>query len=165
MVCQQTCVQYATDESTIVNNPTYCPGPDLTNGTRLNQLLKDFTDCTNWTTLATSNLDTCVLGSTNEGNCGYGSSTTQLCGHCSGSSPEDCCYACTSFSVRMKAKRRLTGCIQPTPMSRFVDIPYQFGLIALLHLVQALCLLLQEHCRMRMHRLALDSLVGSWQER
>ncbi|KAK4689655.1 hypothetical protein P7C73_g457, partial [Tremellales sp. Uapishka_1] len=99
MACQSTCLEYSADEYNIVNDTAVCPGPDLTNGNRSTQLVKDFTDCTNWTTLATNNTDTCVLGSTNEGNCGYGTSTSQLCGHCQGASPDDCCYDATAISA------------------------------------------------------------------
>jgi len=94
MVCQETCLQYSASETSIVNNTEYCPGPDTTNGNRSTQLVKDFTDCTNWTTLATKNSTTCVMGMTNEGNCGFGSSTTEVCSFCSNSSPDPCCYQC-----------------------------------------------------------------------
>lgn len=73
-------------------NQMYCPGGDNTGGTRQVQLLKDFSDCTNWATLATNNTETCVQGSANEDNCGYGSSTAQLCDFCRGDDPDDCCY-------------------------------------------------------------------------
>jgi hypothetical protein len=95
MVCQNTCLEYSASEHAIVNNSiaNYCPGPDLTNGAREAQLLKDFVDCTNWTTLATNSSDTCVSGESNgEGNCGFGSSAIQLCAHCRGSNPDPCCY-------------------------------------------------------------------------
>ena len=92
MVCQQTCLDYSANEYLLVNSTEYCPGPDLTNGNRSFQLNKDYVDCTNWTTLATNDTSTCVMGDSNEDNCGFGSSTDQLCGHCSGSQPDDCCY-------------------------------------------------------------------------
>jgi hypothetical protein len=103
MVCQSTCLDFAASENQIVNNTVgnFCPGPDLTNGGRAEQLEKDFVDCTNWTTLATNNSETCVSGADNgENNCGYGSSTVQLCGHCSGDEPDECCYSCESCSTK-----------------------------------------------------------------
>ena len=96
MVCQSTCLDFAASENEIVNNTVgnYCPGPDLTDGGRAATLEKDFVDCTNWTTLATNNSETCVSGYDNgEGNCGFGSSTVQLCSYCGG---DECCYACKS---------------------------------------------------------------------
>lgn len=92
MVCQSTCRDYAASEQALVNSTMYCPGGDRTNGTREAQLTKDFTDCTDWTTLTTNSTETCVSGESNEPNCGFGSSTEQLCRHCSGSQPDDCCY-------------------------------------------------------------------------
>jgi hypothetical protein len=92
MVCQETCYEYSRDEQAIAANTTIC-GADNTGGSRQVQLLKDFGDCTDWTTLTTNNSATCVLGSTNEGNCGYGGSTEQLCSFCAGDSPADCCYS------------------------------------------------------------------------
>ena len=83
----------------MVNNTVgnFCPGPDTTNGTRAETLQKDFVDCTDWTTLATNNSESCVSGEQNgEGNCGYGSSTVQLCSHCGGDEVDDCCYDCES---------------------------------------------------------------------
>ncbi|KAK1923324.1 hypothetical protein DB88DRAFT_346524 [Papiliotrema laurentii] len=92
MVCQQTCLQYSASEVAIVNSTAFCPGPDSTNGTREFQLNKDFTDCTDWKTLATNNSDSCVSGASNEGYCGFGTSTTEMCSFCSGANPDDCCY-------------------------------------------------------------------------
>ena len=94
MVCQNTCLEYSSSEYSIVNDTEYCPGPDMTNGNRSYQLVKDYTDCTNWTSLATNDTNSCVEGMINEGNCGYGASTAELCGFCSGSSPDPCCYQC-----------------------------------------------------------------------
>ena len=91
MICQSTCLEYSASERQIVNS-TFCPGPAPTDGTRESRLLKDYVDCTQWTTLATNNTETCVQGIENEGNCGYGTSTGQLCDHCRGNSPDDCCY-------------------------------------------------------------------------
>lgn len=99
MVCQTTCLDFAASENQVVNNTVgdFCPGPDTTNGNRTAQLTKDFTDCTDWTTLATNNSDSCVSGADNgENNCGFGSSTLQLCAHCSGNEPDECCYSCKS---------------------------------------------------------------------
>lgn len=95
MVCQSTCLQYSASERQIANNSTFCPGTAPTDGSREARLLKDYVDCTAWTTLATNNTETCVQGSQNEGNCGYGTSTGQLCDYCRGSSPDDCCYSGT----------------------------------------------------------------------
>jgi hypothetical protein len=110
MVCQSTCLDFAASENQIVNNTVgdFCPGPDTTNGNRTAQLTKDFTDCTDWTTLATNNSDSCVSGADNgENNCGYGSSTVQLCAHCSGNEPDECCYSCLSFPLfYVQQKRR-----------------------------------------------------------
>jgi len=94
MVCQNTCLEYSSSEYSLVNNTDYCPGPDMTNGNRNTNLVKDFTDCTNWTSLATKDLTSCVSGMSNEGRCGFGTATTELCTFCSGSSPDPCCYQC-----------------------------------------------------------------------
>ncbi|WVQ95432.1 hypothetical protein IAU59_002529 [Kwoniella sp. CBS 9459] len=96
MVCQSTCLQYSASENEIVASGTYCPGPDLTGGTRQATLLKDYVDCTNWTKLATNDTATCIRGEDNEPNCGYGSNTQQLCDFCRGDSPDDCCYQGTT---------------------------------------------------------------------
>jgi hypothetical protein len=107
MVCQSTCVDYATSEGQVVNNTygNFCPGADNTNGGRAATLRKDFVDCTDWTTLTTNNSESCVSGEDNgENNCGFGTSTVQLCGFCSGDSPDSCCYAC---------KSGLRGCAVP----------------------------------------------------
>ncbi|WWC64969.1 uncharacterized protein I303_107583 [Kwoniella dejecticola CBS 10117] len=93
MVCQQTCLQFSASETAIVNSTEYCPGTDLTAGTREATLTKDFVDCTNWTTYSTNDTATCVRGEDNEGNCGYGTSTAQLCEFCKGDTPDDCCYS------------------------------------------------------------------------
>ncbi|WRT70939.1 uncharacterized protein IL334_007938 [Kwoniella shivajii] len=92
MVCQSTCLEYSSSEYSIVNSSSFCPGSDLTQGRRDTQLVKDFTDCTNWTTLATNNTESCISGESNEGNCGFGSSTNQLCDYCNNDNPDDCCY-------------------------------------------------------------------------
>ncbi|WVR08805.1 hypothetical protein IAU60_005863 [Kwoniella sp. DSM 27419] len=100
MVCQSTCLQYSASENQIVGSGEYCPGPDLTGGTRQATLLKDYVDCTNWTRLATNDTATCIRGEDNEPNCGYAGNTQQLCGFCRGDSPDDCCYSSvTDFSV------------------------------------------------------------------
>ncbi|OCF45612.1 hypothetical protein I317_00514 [Kwoniella heveanensis CBS 569] len=96
MVCQSTCLQYSASENEIAASGTYCPGPDLTSGTRQATLLKDYVDCTNWTKLATNDTATCIRGEDNEPNCGYGGSTQQLCDFCRGDSPDDCCYEGTT---------------------------------------------------------------------
>lgn len=93
MVCQSTCLEYAASERALVANTTLCPTNDNST-TRQAWLLKDYTDCTDWFTLATNDTNTCVLGEDNEGNCGFASDTNSLCGYCSGSTPPDCCYAC-----------------------------------------------------------------------
>ena len=92
MVCQSTCLDYAASERALVNSSIFCPGADTTNGGREAQLVKDYTDCTDWTTLTTNSTDTCVSGDSNEPNCGFGSATSLLCTHCSGNNPDDCCY-------------------------------------------------------------------------
>nr|XP_019007710.1 uncharacterized protein I206_07344 [Kwoniella pini CBS 10737]OCF46491.1 hypothetical protein I206_07344 [Kwoniella pini CBS 10737] len=100
MVCQQTCLQFSASENSIVNSTEYCPGTDLTGGTRETTLNKDFVDCTNWTTYSTNNTETCIRGEDNESNCGYGTSISQLCGFCNNDSPDDCCYSgSTDMSV------------------------------------------------------------------
>nr|XP_019050962.1 hypothetical protein I302_01405 [Kwoniella bestiolae CBS 10118]OCF29892.1 hypothetical protein I302_01405 [Kwoniella bestiolae CBS 10118] len=100
MVCQSTCLQFSASEHSIVNSTTYCPGSDLTSGARDATLTKDYVDCTNWTTYATNNTDTCIRGEDNESNCGFGTSTNQLCDFCKGDTPDDCCYAgSTDMSV------------------------------------------------------------------
>lgn len=100
MVCQSTCLDFAASENQVVNNSiaNFCPASDNAFGNRTEQLTKDFTDCTDWTTLATNNSESCVSGDDNgENNCGFGSSTIQLCAHCSGDEPEACCYSCEFF--------------------------------------------------------------------
>ncbi|KAK6906489.1 hypothetical protein I203_100474 [Kwoniella mangroviensis CBS 8507] len=100
MVCQSTCLQFSASEHSIVNSTTYCPGTDLTSGSRDATLTKDYVDCTNWTTYATNSTDTCIRGEDNESNCGFGTSTGQLCEFCKGDTPDDCCYAgSTDMSV------------------------------------------------------------------
>lgn len=112
MVCQSTCLDFALSENQVINNTIapFCPGSDNTNGLRAETLNNDYVDCTNWTTLATNNSETCVSGEDNgEGNCGYGSSTVQLCAHCSGNEVDQCCYDCEFRSFVMPTVRLDVG--------------------------------------------------------
>ena len=118
MVCQSTCLAYSASERSIVNS-TYCPGPGPTDGSRQARLLKDYVDCTAWTTLATNNTETCVQGIENEGNCGFGTSTAQLCGYCRGDNPDSCCYQGMSFS---------NSCLVSANVERSTESAVQHGM-------------------------------------
>ncbi|KAK0518546.1 hypothetical protein OC834_005988 [Tilletia horrida] len=100
MVCQDTCVQYAKTEDVLIANPQICP-PDnqlsvFQNNTRYFNLNKDYTTCTNWTTLVSTDSSSCVEGITNEGNCGWGPNVNnQLCDYCDPTGNQtipSCCY-------------------------------------------------------------------------
>ena len=109
MVCQSTCLDFAASENQVVNNSitSFCPASDNAFGNRTEVLTKDFTDCTDWTTLATNSSDSCVSGDDNgENNCGFGSSTIQLCAHCSADEPDECCYSCESFFLCLEQSTR-----------------------------------------------------------
>ncbi|PWN31618.1 uncharacterized protein FA14DRAFT_91499 [Meira miltonrushii] len=106
MVCQNTCRQYAASEQAIVANPAICaPTSILTaqhNATRSQTLTKDFTQCTDWNSLATNNSNTCVEGSANEGNCGYGPYTSaQLCQACDPSGNNTISSCCTASNTNL----------------------------------------------------------------
>ncbi|PWN51172.1 hypothetical protein IE53DRAFT_61832 [Violaceomyces palustris] len=122
MVCQQTCIEYAETERDIVQNPRICEDDsDLTrwqNRTRYDTLEKDYMDCTDWTSLATTNVRSCVLGDQNEGNCGWGGFSNQLCEYCDPSgnrTVSSCCYnentdlsGCAEFGYPLAATIRPT---------------------------------------------------------
>ncbi|CEH19481.1 hypothetical protein CBOM_06802 [Ceraceosorus bombacis] len=101
MVCQDTCLTYSAAQSEIVQNPAICtPDANLTtarNTTRYNTLQRDYVTCTDWTSLVSTNNQTCVEGDANEGNCGFGPGiSNQLCAACDPSGNRTvpaCCYA------------------------------------------------------------------------
>lgn len=106
MVCQNTCTQYSASQQAIVANPGICaPTNILTaqhNATRSQTLTKDFTQCTNWTTLATNNTNTCIEGPANEGNCGYGPFVSaQLCQACDPSGNNTISSCCTASNTNL----------------------------------------------------------------
>ncbi|KAE8249992.1 hypothetical protein A4X13_0g4988, partial [Tilletia indica] len=106
MVCQDTCTQYAGTEDGLVSNPQICP-PDssltvLQNTTRYFNLNKDYVDCTNWTTLVSTNNATCVEGIMNEGNCGWGPNVNnQLCEYCDPSGNKTIPSCCTDSKTNL----------------------------------------------------------------
>lgn len=77
-------------------------------------LNRDFVQCTDWTTLTSTNNQTCVLGIENEGNCGFGPNVNyQLCQYCDTSGNKTvspCCFdaktdlnQCASFGYPQAA--------------------------------------------------------------
>ena len=78
MACQQTCLQFASSENNLIavrsaltfhfvsysNGETIgsvaCGATNLIGDLRQGNLTKDFTSCTDWTSLATNNSATCV---------------------------------------------------------------------------------------------------------
>jgi len=69
MACQSTCLMFAASENNLVNNQVACD-PIANYAPRAGNLTKDFAACTDWTSLATNDTTTCVLGQVNEPNCG-----------------------------------------------------------------------------------------------
>ncbi|KDN53096.1 hypothetical protein K437DRAFT_266030 [Tilletiaria anomala UBC 951] len=123
MVCRDTCFQYSNSESSLINNPQICsPNDALTSTqkqTRTYNLRKDFAACTDWTSLTSTNNQTCVLGIENEGNCGWGPEVNnQLCEYCdpSGNKPvSPCCYdSKTDLSQCSMFGHPLAAAIRPT---------------------------------------------------
>ena len=95
--CQTTCYQYADSELSLVNTTLLCNA--AFNATREATLTRDFTSCTDWTSLATNDTATCVQGAANEANCGFRSSTNQMCNFCDttgGSQVDACCVDATA---------------------------------------------------------------------
>lgn len=69
MACQSTCLMFAASENNLVANTVAC-NPIANYPPRAGNLTKDFAACTDWTSLATNDTSTCVLGQLNEPNCG-----------------------------------------------------------------------------------------------
>lgn len=129
LVCRSTCKDYAESEHDLVANPSYCtPTSDLRphnlTTIRNDTMENDFTSCTSWSSLYSSNNQTCVMGITNEGNCGWGPGTsTQLCSYCNnanGRSVDQCCYDektdlsdCAAYGYSAAAAIRPTTSIGP----------------------------------------------------
>lgn len=131
MVCRDTCVQYSNTEKDIVSNPQICtPDARLTrteNATRYATLNNDYVDCTDWTSLVSTNNQTCVEGIENEGNCGWGPGVSdQLCAYCDPSgnnTVSSCCYdAKTDLSQCADYGFPLAARISPT-----MSVPAQIG--------------------------------------
>jgi len=129
MVCQDTCLQYAGTEGSIVSNPQICTPDNLLsvsqNNTRYFNLNKDYVTCTDWRTLVSTDNSSCVEGITNEGNCGWGPDVNnQLCAYCDPSGNQTvpaCCTdaktdlsQCRLFGYPGAASIRPTTSIAPT---------------------------------------------------
>jgi hypothetical protein len=121
-------LQYRASENDIVSNAQLCtPDAQLTSyqyGVRNATLLHDYTSCTDWTSLVSTNNATCIEGVTNEGNCGYGPGvSTQLCTACDPTGNvtiSSCCYddntdlsSCASFGHPGAAAVRATSSATP----------------------------------------------------
>ncbi|UZJ55464.1 hypothetical protein CBS101457_004784 [Exobasidium rhododendri] len=128
MVCQDTCVQYSDSENSIVGNEQICTADAQLSAANLAirnaTLTKDYTTCTDWTSLVSTTNSTCVEGVTNEGNCGYGPNvSSQLCAACdpTGNNPiSSCCYdsktdltQCASFGHEGAVSVRATSSAAP----------------------------------------------------
>ncbi|KAJ1032998.1 hypothetical protein NDA16_000277 [Ustilago loliicola] len=103
LVCQETCNQFASSEEDIVDNTAYCRSTEQLNpfqrSVRSDTLSNDYYTCTDYSSLATTNLNSCVTGIQNEGSCGFGYSIDQLCAFCDpagGVTPPPCCYEARS---------------------------------------------------------------------
>ncbi|GAA96784.1 uncharacterized protein L969DRAFT_20128 [Mixia osmundae IAM 14324] len=122
MTCQDTCVAFADAENTLVNNSAVCPSNSLSTAARDARLTQDFTSCTDWPSLTSTNYSLCVKGSTNEGNCGFGTSTSQLCNYCnpslSSSGEVDSCCTGTNTDITscgfVLAASQVTTSVYPT---------------------------------------------------
>lgn len=123
-----TCLEYRASENDAVANPAVClPDSELTAAavtTRNNTLTHDYTSCTQWTSLVSTNNATCVEGVTNEGNCGYGPGvSTELCTACDPTGNvtiSSCCYdektdlsSCASYGHPGAAAVRATASASP----------------------------------------------------
>lgn len=122
LVCQETCNQFASSEEDIVDNTAYCRPTDELNtfqrSVRTDTLSNDYYTCTDYSSLATTNINSCVTGIENEGSCGFGYSTDQLCAFCDpsgGVTPPTCCFDTrTDLSQCTQWGHPLAATIRPT---------------------------------------------------
>lgn len=122
LVCQETCNQYASSEEDIVDNTAYCRSTEQLNpfqrSVRSDTLSNDYYTCTDYSSLATTNVNSCVTGIENEGSCGFGYSIDQLCAFCDpagGVTPPPCCYeARSNLSQCSQWGHPLAATIRPT---------------------------------------------------
>lgn len=122
LVCQETCNQFASSEEDVVDNTAYCQSTDELNtsqrSVRTDTLSNDYYTCTDYSSLATTNVNSCVLGIENEGSCGFGYSIDQLCAFCDpagGVTPPPCCTESrTNLSQCAQWGHPLAALIKPT---------------------------------------------------
>ncbi|CBQ73021.1 conserved hypothetical protein [Sporisorium reilianum SRZ2] len=122
LVCQETCNQFASSEEDVVDNTAYCRNTNELNpfqrSVRSDTLSNDYYTCTDYSSLATTNVNSCVTGIENEGSCGFGYSTDQLCAFCDpagGVTPPPCCYESrTDLSQCSQWGHPLAATIRPT---------------------------------------------------
>ncbi|KIS69297.1 uncharacterized protein UMAG_02640 [Mycosarcoma maydis] len=122
LVCQETCNQFASSEEDIVDNTAYCRSTDQLNpfqrSVRFDTLSNDYYTCTDYSSLTTSNPNSCVNGIENEGSCGFGYSIDQLCAFCDpagGVTPPPCCSESrTNLSQCSQWGHPLAATIRPT---------------------------------------------------
>ncbi|CDU22761.1 uncharacterized protein SPSC_01391 [Sporisorium scitamineum] len=122
LVCQETCNQFASSEEDVVDNTAYCQSTNELNAfqrsVRSDTLSNDYYTCTDYSSLATTNVNSCVTGIENEGSCGFGYSTDQLCAFCDpsgGVTPPPCCYESrTDLSQCSQWGHPLAVTIRPT---------------------------------------------------
>ncbi|SPO25382.1 uncharacterized protein UTRI_03203_B [Ustilago trichophora] len=122
LVCQETCNQFASSEEDVVDNTAYCRSTDELNtfqrSVRSDTLSNDYFTCTDYSSLATTNVNSCVSGIENEGSCGFGYSIDQLCAFCDpsgGVTPPPCCYESrTNLSQCSQWGHPLAATIRPT---------------------------------------------------
>ncbi|SPO25838.1 uncharacterized protein UTRI_03203 [Ustilago trichophora] len=122
LVCQETCNQFASSEEDVVDNTAYCRSTDELNtfqrSVRSDTLSNDYYTCTDYSSLATTNVNSCVSGIENEGSCGFGYSIDQLCAFCDpagGVTPPPCCYESrTNLSQCSQWGHPLAATIRPT---------------------------------------------------
>ncbi|GAC71819.1 hypothetical protein PANT_5c00089 [Moesziomyces antarcticus T-34] len=122
LVCQETCNQFASSEEDIVDNTAYCRSTNELNpfqrSVRQDTLSNDYYTCTDYSSLATTNVNSCATGIENEGSCGFGYSIDQLCAFCDpagGLTPPPCCSESrTDLSQCAQWGHPLAATIRPT---------------------------------------------------
>ncbi|SYW75369.1 uncharacterized protein UBRO2_00604 [Ustilago bromivora] len=121
LVCQETCNQFASSEEDIVDNTAYCRSTEQLNpfqrSVRSDTLSNDYYTCTDYSSLTTTNVNSCVSGIENEGSCGFGYSIDQLCAFCdpAGGVTPPCCYeARSNLSQCSQWGHPLATTIRPT---------------------------------------------------
>ncbi|SNX84356.1 uncharacterized protein MEPE_03065 [Melanopsichium pennsylvanicum] len=122
LVCQETCNQFASSEEDVVDNTAYCRSTDelstFQRSVRSDTLSNDYYTCTDYSSLATTNVNSCATGIENEGSCGFGYSIDQLCAFCDpagGVTPPTCCYESrTNLSQCAQWGHPLAVTIRPT---------------------------------------------------